>query len=66
MDAFKSKLDRFLQTVPDEPQIQGYTAMRRAGSNSLLDMVKFSTANLPGDRVSESNGVVYDIAMGED
>ena len=66
VDAFKSKLDRFLQTVPDEPQIQGYTAMRRAGSNSLLDMIKFSTANIPGDRASDSNGVVYDIALGED
>ena len=37
-DAFKAALDRYLSTVPDEPQIQGYTSMRRADSNSLLDM----------------------------
>ena len=37
-DAFKSALDKYLQTIPDEPQIQGYTASRRAESNSLLHM----------------------------
>ena len=36
---FKKKLDIFLKTVPDEPQINGYTANRRADTNSLLDMV---------------------------
>ena len=38
LDAFKAALDRYLSTVPDEPQIQGYTSMRRSDSNSLLDM----------------------------
>ena len=40
--AFKSVLDNFLRTVPDEPQISGYTANRRADTNSLLDMAVFS------------------------
>ncbi len=35
---FKEKLDNFLRTVPDEPQCCGYTANRRAASNSLLHM----------------------------
>ena len=33
--AFKRQLDRYLARVPDEPLIPGYTAMRRADSNSL-------------------------------
>ena len=36
---FKKKLDKFLRTVADEPLSQGYTAGRRAASNSLLHMV---------------------------
>ena len=39
VDIFKRALDRFLTNVPDEPLIPGYTAMRRADSNSLLDMI---------------------------
>ena len=35
-------LDRFLATVPDEPQVRGYTAMRRAESNSLLRMAQLA------------------------
>ena len=38
VETFKLHLDRFLATVPDEPQVRGYTAMRRAESNSLLHM----------------------------
>lgn len=41
-EVFKRRLDKFLATVPDEPLIPGYTAMRRADSNSLLDMAQFS------------------------
>ena len=40
--AFKRELDRYLARVPDEPLIPGYTAMRRANSNSLLDMIPIS------------------------
>ena len=36
---FKKKLDKFLMTVGDEPQSPGYTAGRRAASNSLVHMV---------------------------
>ena len=39
LDNFKGKLDEFLWTVPDEPQCCGYTAGRRAESNSLLHMI---------------------------
>ena len=39
VDAFKSQLDKFLGTVPDEPQIIGMTMFRRAESNSIVDMM---------------------------
>ena len=38
VETFKLHLDRFLATVHDEPQVRGYTTMRRAESNSLLHM----------------------------
>ncbi len=38
VDVLKKVLDRHLTSIPDEPQIQSYTAQRRADSNSLLDM----------------------------
>lgn len=44
VEAFKRSLDNFLTNVPDEPQIPGYTAMRRAESNSLTHMTQFATA----------------------
>ena len=54
MDSFKRRLDRYLSTIPDEPQIPGYTAQRRAESNSLLDMTRLGEAyhiveEVPGD-----------------
>jgi len=42
VDHMKRQLDKFLATVPDEPQIHGYTAQRRAETNSLLDMVRIA------------------------
>ena len=45
VDTFKRKLDKFLQTVPDQPLIPGYTAQRRAESNSLLHMTRFAAAH---------------------
>ena len=39
LETFKRAVDQFLKTVPDEPQLVGYTAQRRASSNSLLEMV---------------------------
>ena len=58
---FKVLLDKFLASVPDEPLIRGYTAYRRADTNSLLDMVRFATAqSLPGseepDNISDAGG----------
>ena len=54
VDSFKRRLDRYLSTIPDEPQIPGYTAQRRAESNSLLDMTRLGEAyhiveEVPGD-----------------
>lgn len=40
VDKFKSELDKFLLTVPDEPRIRGYEKYSRTESNSLLDMIK--------------------------
>ena len=42
VETFKLHLDRFLATVPDEPQVRGYTAMRKAESNSLLHMAQLA------------------------
>ena len=39
---FKAALDKHLRTVPDEPQIPGYTASHQEDSNSLLDMIRSS------------------------
>ena len=36
VDAFKRRIDTFLQNVPDQPLIPGYTAYRSVDSNSLL------------------------------
>ena len=41
-DTYKRSLDKYLATVPDEPQIPRYTAYRRAETNSLLDMAQFA------------------------
>ena len=44
VEDFKCILDRYLQTVPDEPQIPGYISQRRADTNSLLDMARMAKA----------------------
>ena len=41
INKFKHSLDMFLHTVPDEPQIVGYRAMRRATTNSINQMINF-------------------------
>ena len=38
VENFKDALDKHLRTIPDEPQIRGYTGCRRANSKSILDM----------------------------
>ena len=45
VEDFKCILDRYLQTVPDEPQIPGYISQRRADTNSLLDMARMAKAH---------------------
>ena len=70
VDCFKRKLDGYLNTVPDEPQIPGYTAQRRAETNSLIDMARFSPAHnqlnveVPGDSLTpDSRGCATSIAV---
>ena len=69
VDTFKRRLDNYLSTIPDEPQVLGYTAQRRADSNSVLDMAKFVNAHWPsqvevfGDGDSPSRrGCAYSVA----
>jgi hypothetical protein len=38
VDSFKTELDKYLGSIPDEPQIPGYTLYRRAESNSIIHM----------------------------
>ena len=38
-EQFKAALDEWLNTIPDEPLLPGYTAMRRRESNSVRHMV---------------------------
>ena len=40
-------LDKYLSTIPDEPQVLGYTAQQRADLNSILHMGKFVDAHWP-------------------
>ena len=54
VDAFKKELDKFLSTVPDEPQIPGYTKYRRADTNSIIDMVKLG-GNENGNQATTSH-----------
>ena len=72
VDCFKRKLDKYLWTVPDEPQIPGYTAQRRADSNSLVDMSRYASAHhqpvveVPGDSLTPGNrGCANSIAMAQ-
>ena len=39
VENFKKLLDRFLAGIPDKLLIPGFTAMRRADSNSILEMI---------------------------
>ena len=45
VEVFKRALDQYLHGIPDEPQIQGYTALRRADTNSLIDMIRFRNSH---------------------
>ena len=70
VDIFKRRLDKFLSTIPDETQVLGYTAQRRADSNSILHMGKFADAHWPsqvevfGEADSPSRrGCAYSVAV---
>ena len=52
-EKFKRRLDKYLATVPDEPQIPGYTASRKADSNSLLDMSRLAAPQSPTREVED-------------
>ena len=47
VDIFKRSLDKYISTIPDEPLVLGYTAQRRADSNSILHMGKFADGHWP-------------------
>ena len=38
VETFKSKLDKYLLTILDEPQITGMTMFRKAETNCIVDM----------------------------
>ena len=39
VDTFKVRLDKYIQTVPDQPSVPQYVAYRRALSNMLPDQI---------------------------
>lgn len=43
-DVFRQNLDRYIATIPDEPQVPEYATHRGASLISLLDMVRLDTA----------------------
>ena len=53
VDEFKSKLDVFLQTIPDEPKVPGYTPstcnqITASPSNSIVDHTRSESSRRPG------------------
>ena len=60
VETFKHQLDKYLYGVPDEPQIPGYTAQRRADTNSLIHMTRFHQSHqdsgVEGPGVHQSRG----------
>ena len=61
-DCFKRQLDLYLKTIPDEPQVPGYTAQRRADTNSLLDMSRLAETYL--SPVVEEPGEPHTVTLG--
>ena len=45
LELFKSELDRFLELLPDEPLVPGYTSRRNLATNSLIDVTLSQTAH---------------------
>ena len=64
VEEFKRELDRYLTSIPDEPLIPGYTAMRRTDSNSLLDAYGlFHTVIFSSSFVLYWNGHLYYVML---
>ena len=55
VNTFKSRLDKFLSRIPDQPLIPGYTAYRLCDTNSILDWL--GNAQLRLDESSRQNDV---------
>ena len=69
-DIFKRELDKYLKDIPDEPQIPGYTELRRVETNSLVDMTRLRISHkdhrvegLGDNGSSGSRGCVANVAM---
>ena len=69
VDIFKRRLDKYMSTIPDEPQVLGYTAQRIADSNSIHVIGTFLDARWPsqvevfGEADSPSRrGCAYSVA----
>ena len=56
VDYFKTHLDAFLASVPDEPLIPGLTDMRRVDSNSVIDWVTSPYLRVQGTRRAHVSG----------
>ena len=70
VEHFKRSLDKYLRDIPDEPQIPGYTLMRRAETNSIIHMARLRQSHRdsgvegPGDQISPgSEGCASSVAM---
>ena len=53
LELLKSELDRFLELLPDEPLVPGYTSRRNHTTNSLIDVTLSQTAHpYIGDQIT--------------
>ena len=61
VETFKAALARVLKCIPNEPQIPGYTAQRRADSNSLLDMIPHARPQVEAPVNTDGRGCVSNV-----
>ena len=54
-ERFKGELDRYLETIPDEPFIPGLTQYRRCDSNSVIDWEKSPNLHQQNNQLQETN-----------
>ena len=57
LNTFKTRLDRFLRKVPDQPLIPGYTPYRMCDTNSLLDWLGNAQLQVHLEESTQQNGV---------